>query len=252
LLLTLTRYAPGHAQPRHVHANPTLYVLIAGDHRDHVRRADFDQLPFTTIFHPTAEPHASLVGPRGMLGLNVECDAAWLERHELREHDLGGYRSLESVWARLGASLQLLGHAFQQGCLDGVDIDGDAIELISRFVKRSFGVMTLLRPAWLRRAESFIHDAFRTPIRLREVACEAGVHPIHLARVFRRHHGCSVSEYIRDLRVAEAGRLILRQDQSIACAACATGFADQAHLCRWFSRLFGFSPKTLRSAGRAL
>jgi hypothetical protein len=118
LLLTLTKYAPGQPQPRHVHANPTLYVLIAGDHRDQLRRADFDQLPLAAIFHPTTEPHSSLVGPRGMLGLNVECDAAWLERHELEEHDLGGYRSLESVWARLGA-LKLLGHVFQPGCLDG-------------------------------------------------------------------------------------------------------------------------------------
>jgi hypothetical protein len=47
LILTLSRYAPGQAQPWHVHANPTLYVLIAGDHRDQVRRAELDQ-PFKT------------------------------------------------------------------------------------------------------------------------------------------------------------------------------------------------------------
>jgi AraC family transcriptional regulator len=112
--------------------------------------------------------------------------------------------------------------------------------------------MPVLRPAWPRRAEWFIHDAFRTPIRLREVTCEAGVHPIHLARVFRRHHGCSVGEYIRDLRAAEAGRLIVHRDLSIASAACQRGFADQAHLCRCFARLLGFSPRTLRSAGKTL
>ena len=35
-------------------------------------------------------------------------------------------------------------------------------------------------------------------------------------------------------------------------AACETGFADQAYLCRWFSRQFGFSARTLRSAAEAL
>jgi AraC family transcriptional regulator len=251
LILTLSRYAPGQAQPWHVHANPTLYVLIAGDHRDQVRRAELDQLPLTTVFHPTTEPHAALVGPRGMLGFNVEYEGAWLERHELREQDLGVYRPLESVWARLGA-LHLFAHAFHPGGQLEADVDGEALELLSPLVKQAFGRQKMLRPAWLRRAEAFIHDAFRTSVRLREVAHEAGVHPVHLARVFRQHHGCSVSEYIRALRVAEAGRLILGQDQSIAGAASETGFADQAHLCRWFSRQFGFSPRTLRSAAEAL
>jgi AraC family transcriptional regulator len=150
-----------------------------------------------------------------------------------------------------GGALHLFTHAFQSGP-DEADLDGEALELLSPLVKRAFGREQLCWPDWLRRAETFIHDAFRTHIRLRDAAREARVHPIHLARVFRQHHGCSVSEYVRALRVAEAGRLILQQTQSIAWAACEAGFADQAHLCRWFSRLFGFSPKTLRSAGRAL
>jgi AraC family transcriptional regulator len=225
--------------------------LIAGDHRDQVRRAELDQLPLTTVFHPTSEPHAALVGPRGMLGFNVEYEGAWLERHELREQDLGVYRPLESVWARLGA-LRLFAHAFHpRGQLEA-DVDGEALELLSPLVKLAFGRQKMLRPAWLRRAEAFIHDVFRTSVRLREVAHEARVHPVHLARVFRQHHGCSVSEYIRALRVAEAGRLILGHDQSIASVAHETGFADQAHLCRWFSRQFGFSPRTLGSAAEAL
>jgi AraC family transcriptional regulator len=251
LILTLSRYAPGQAQPWHVHANPTLYILIAGDHRDQVRRGELDQRPLTTVFHPTSEPHASLVGPRGMLGFNVEYEGAWLERHELCEHDLGVYRPFESVWARLGA-LHLFAHAFHPCGQLEADLDGEALELLSPLVKQAFGRQRMLRPAWLRRAEAFIHDAFRTPVRLGEVAHEAGIHPVHLARVFRQHHGCSVGEYIRALRVAEAGRLILLQDQSIAGAACESGFADQAHLCRWFSRQFGFSPRTLRSAAEAL
>jgi AraC family transcriptional regulator len=251
LLLTLSKYAPGQTQPWHVHANPTLCVLLTGEHRDQVRRGAFEQRPLTTVFHPTSEPHAGVVGPRGMLGLNVEYDAAWLERHELRERDLGSYRPLDSVWARLGA-LHLFAHAFRDAGHGEADLDGDALELLSPLIKQAFGHEQLPRPAWLRRAEEFIHDAFRAPLLVRDVAREACVHPVHLARVFRQHHGCSVSTYVRALRVAEAGHLILRRGQSIAWAACQTGFADQAHLCRWFSRLFGFSPKTLRSAGQAL
>ena len=186
-----------------------------------------------------------------MLGFNVEYEGAWLERHELREQDLGVYRPLESVWARLGA-LHLFAHAFHPGGQLEADVEGEALELLSPLVKQAFGRRKMLRPAWLRRAEAFIHDAFRTSVRLRG-SPRGRRTSVHLAlQVFRQHHGCSVSEYIRALRVAEAGRLILGRGQSIAGAASETGFADQAHLCRWFSRQFGFSPRTLRSAAEAL
>jgi AraC family transcriptional regulator len=251
LLLTLSKYAPSRTQPWHVHANPTLCYLIRGDHHDQVRIANFDQRPMTMVFHPTSEPHAGIVGPRGMLGLNVEYEAGWLERHELSERDLGGHQPLNSVWSQLGA-LRLLAGAFREDKHTEAELDSNAFELLIPLIKRMFRREKLTRPGWLRRAEEFIHDSFRSPLRVHQIAREVRVHPVHLARVFRQHHGCSVSEYIRALRIAEAGRFILGREQPIAWAACESGFVDQAHLSRWFSRTLGFSPKILHSAGKAL
>jgi AraC-like DNA-binding protein len=185
-----------------------------------------------------------------MLGLNIEFDEDWLSRHELCERDLGGYRPLNAVWSRL-AVLQLLATAFHDDTQADADLETKTVELLEPLV-RAVGREQLSCPAWLRRAETFIHDAYRSPIRLRTVAEEVGVHPVHLARVFRRRHGCSMSEYLRALRLVEAGRLILRQGHTIAEAAHEAGFADQAHLCRCFSGEFGFTPKTLRSAAKTI
>jgi AraC family transcriptional regulator len=251
LCLTLSRYAPGLTQPWHVHANPTLYVLLAGTACDRSRQADFEQPRLTAVFHPTKEAHAGLVGPEGMLGLNIEYEPSWLDRHELAERDLGGYRPLDEVWSRL-AVLRLLALAFAPGPQADADAETRALELLEPLVKRALGRERLACPAWLTRAREFLHDAFRSPIRVRTVAREVGVHPVHLARVFRRHHGCAVSEYLRALRLAEAGRLILRQGHTIAEAAHETGFADQAHLCRCFSSELGVSPKCFRAAARML
>jgi AraC family transcriptional regulator len=251
LCLTLSRYAPGLSEPWHIHANPTLYALLTGQQRDRWRRAEFEQPRLTLVFHPTTEPHAGWVGPEGMLGLNIEYDRIWLERHELHERDLGGYRLLDSVWSRL-AVLQLLGTAFHQGPHADADVETKALELLDPLIEQVVGREQLACPVWLRRAQEFLHEAYRSPIRVRVVAREVGVHPVHLTRIFRRHHGCSVSEYLRALRLAEAGRLILRQGYTIAEAAHEAGFADQAHLCRWFSSKFGFSPKILRSTAKTL
>jgi AraC-like DNA-binding protein len=246
LVFTLSKYAPGLAQPWHVHANPTLYALVVGRQRDRSRKADFLHERLAVVFHPTTEPHAGLVGPDGMVGLNIEFEPGWLERHELAERDLGGYRPLDSVWSAL-AVLRILPIAFQSNLQAQVDIEMRLLEILDPLVKRAVGRAPLGCPLWLRRARELLHDAYRSPLRVRWIANEVRVHPVHLTRVFRRHHGCTVSEYLRALRLAEAGRLILRQGHTIAEAAHEAGFADQAHLCRCFSGHFGFSPKTLRS-----
>jgi AraC family transcriptional regulator len=251
LLLTFSKYIPNQAQPRHVHANPTMYVLLAGHKREQSRQAEFEQRPLTAVFHPTSEPHASLVGPQGTLGLNLEYGPAWMQGQELQKSDLGGYQVLDSVWTRL-AVLRVLAISSQVGPDSDVELESSALELLAPLVKKQFGRESLVSPHWFRRAEEVIHDSFRSPLRLAAVAREVGVHPIHLARVFRRRYGCSVGEYLGALRLAEAGRLILQHSRTIGEAACAAGFADHAHLCRCFSRRFGFSPKRLRAIATGL
>jgi AraC family transcriptional regulator len=247
LCLTLSQYTPSLTQPWHVHANPTLFALLTGRQRDQGRRAEFDQPRLSLVFHPTTEPHAGTVAPEGMLGLNIEYNHIWLARHELQERDLGGYRLLDSVWSRL-AVLQLLVGAFYPGSHADADVETKALELLDPLIHPKLGRSQLSCPNWLRRAQEFLHESFRSPVRVWAVAREVGVHPVHLARVFRQRYGCSVSEYLRALRLAEAGWLILRKGRTIAEAAHEAGFADQAHLCRCFAAKFGLSPKTFRSA----
>jgi AraC family transcriptional regulator len=247
LTLYLSQYRAGEEQPWHVHTHPTLFIPLCGDHRDHTRRQSHDQQELSAVFHPTAEPHASTVGPRGLLGLNLECGPAWLETHELSEHDLGGYRLLEpTVWARL-AALRLLGIAWRPG--PDAEFHTHGLDLLEPLIRQPDPPASTAVPAWLRRAEEYLHAGFRTAVSLREVAREAGVHPVYFARVFRRLHGCPISAYLRALRLVEAGRLVLRPGQTLAAAAVVAGFADQAHMTRCFARHLGFSPGSLRAAG---
>jgi AraC family transcriptional regulator len=200
------------------------------------------------VFHPTSEPHASNIGPRGLLGLNLECGPVWLELHGLTERDLGGYGLLEpTVWARL-AALRLLGAAWHAGPIAEAELHTHGLELLEPLVRRPAALVADAAPRWLQRAEEFLHAHFRGPVSLRDVAREAGVHPVYFARVFRRRHGCPDSAYLRALRLAEAGRLVLRPGWSLATAAAEAGFADQAHMTRCFARQFGFSPGALRAA----
>jgi AraC family transcriptional regulator len=250
LLVTLSAYRRAAMQPWHCHANPTFFLLLAGDHRDHTRHDRFDQPAFSLVYHPTTKPHAGELGPRGMRGLNIEYDPTWLHQHGLQADDLGGYLPLASAEARL-AALRFAATAFQDGPGAEADLQTQALELLEPLAVQPGQPVAGPAPRWLRTAEDYLHAHFRQPVSLRDVATEVGVHPVYLARVFRRRHGLPVSGYLRALRLVEAGRLVL-DGVPLVEAAFAAGFADQPHFSRSFSREFGFSPRGLWPARAAL
>jgi AraC family transcriptional regulator len=81
---------------------------------------------------------------------------------------------------------------------------------------------------------------------VRETALAVGVHPVHLARVFRRHLGCSVAGYVRRLRLERAATLLSLERSPISAVAHSCGFADQSHLTRALRRETGLTPATFR------
>ena len=83
---------------------------------------------------------------------------------------------------------------------------------------------------------------------LDELAREAGVHPVHLSRVFRRCVGEGIGEYVHRLRVRTACERMLAPHNSLSELSLGTGFADQSHFTRAFRKITGLTPATFRSA----
>jgi AraC family transcriptional regulator len=239
---TLTAYSAGCECPWHVHESPTLFVLLSGRHRDESRRAAFEQPPLSVVFHPTKGPHATAVGPSGMVGINLELTAALLERCGLeRRHLADECRVVDALDVRLLA----LRVAVLSGEPDGAaDLESAVVDLVAGVV-RDFAPPAR-SPSWLPRALEFLHARAHEPIGASDVAAELSVHPVYLARAFRRFMGCTVTSAIQALRLIEAGRLVLDERASLADAALRAGFADQAHFTRLCSRELGFTPGRLQ------
>jgi AraC family transcriptional regulator len=103
------------------------------------------------------------------------------------------------------------------------------------------------RPAWLNRALELLHESYRKSLTLAAIAGQVGVHPIHLSRVFRKHYGCTMAEFMNRLRVQFACRALAEGWTDLAIAAGDAGFADQSHLGRVFKSYTGQSPGEFRS-----
>ena len=80
-----------------------------------------------------------------------------------------------------------------------------------------------------------------------EIAAQVGVHPVQLARAFRKRYRCSVGELQRRLRLEHASRQLVTTHRTLAEIALAAGFSDQAHFCRVFKAHTGLTPARFRT-----
>jgi AraC-like DNA-binding protein len=99
-----------------------------------------------------------------------------------------------------------------------------------------------------RRARAVLDAGYPRDLGAELRAAAAGCSRFALYRAFRAAYGISPSDYQRQLRLRAARRMIAA-GRPVAEAATEAGFADQAHLNRWFRRSYGITPGVYRLAG---
>ncbi|MBP2330296.1 AraC-like DNA-binding protein [Kibdelosporangium banguiense] len=90
-------------------------------------------------------------------------------------------------------------------------------------------------------------DRIVSPPALHEIAADLGLSRFQLLRTFRETVGMPPFAWLSQYRVNRA-RALLAEGHRPAQAAALTGFADQAHLTRWFRRVLGVTPGAFRDA----
>jgi AraC-like DNA-binding protein len=98
------------------------------------------------------------------------------------------------------------------------------------------------------RVRELLHAGYAVQVTADDLAAAAGCSRFAAYRAFRSAFGLPPSDYQRQLRL-RAARTLLAAGTPAAEAAAAVGFADQAHLTRWFRRYYGITPGEYRLAG---
>jgi AraC family transcriptional regulator len=232
--------------PPHAHGTVGLSVVLAGRVWERVGREDETAGPLSVVVKPAGAVHEDRFGPEGarMLGFTFEpgffdgfdrgAPARWRWRHG----DADARRAL-----RLCRAARAPGPDVAQA-LD------DALALLlapSDDARSASGTP----PRWLRAVRECLHDEVAGTPPVAALADAAGVHRVTLAQAFRRHFGCSVTVYLRRLRVRTAAAALATSDAPLAAVALDAGFADQPHLTRAFRAAMGTTPGAFRAALRA-
>jgi AraC family transcriptional regulator len=182
-----------------------------------------------------------LIGPAGASFFTIELRDEHLRQLGVRlprqtRFDRGAG---EMLWPGLR-----LYSAFKSMTADALLIDSYVLELLGAIAGTASGEKSA--PAWLRRVKERLHEEFRDNPRMSDLANEAGVHPVHLARVFRAYERRTPGDYLQQLRVRSACSLLHDRDYPLALIAVDCGFADQSHFTRVFRKLTASTPAQFR------
>ena len=96
----------------------------------------------------------------------------------------------------------------------------------------------------------YVDANYTKPLSLSSVSAESCISPQYAARVFRRHAGCSITAYIRSVRLDRAQELLRYTHLSVSEVAFAVGFSSPYYFCRLFSDALGVPPSVFRSRAR--
>lgn len=220
----------------HVHAQAYFSMVLAGGYREETGRRAIDYEPLTIVYHPPGTAHLDEIGPRGARFLMIETDERLVRGEEFSGRLQSGYPT--RLPRRAGwLALQLLRRSN-----DPLVEESIALDLLGTVDETR---VPSGAPRWLAPVLDRIRDEFRSPPSSGELAEEAGVHPVHLARIVRRETGTTVASLVQQRRV-ERSIGLLSGDEPLASIASRLGFSDQAHFTRSFHAVTGFTPGRLR------
>lgn len=97
------------------------------------------------------------------------------------------------------------------------------------------------------RAIAHMRDKLDRDVSLDELAAIANLSTGHFARQFKRATGMPPHQYLMDLRIEQAKRLLGGTDAPIASIALDCGFCNQEHLGRVFRRRMNATPAAYRA-----
>lgn len=240
-------YAPGFRHPRHDHSFAALTLILTGGLSERVGTREVQRGSLALTARRAGVEHACDWGDRGARVLSLELDAEALPEAHWRRISRAPWTWVEREEA--ARCLMRMYESAWRGRLheEADDLVLDALGAIDEDPPRRDPP-----PAWLARARDALLARGPKPS-TRDLAAEAGIHPVHFARVFRRHLGCSPTELARRGRLRAATEALARdRDREIGRVPFGCGYYDHSHMCRELRQSLGITPTLLRTLTRPI
>ena len=216
-------------------------LVLAGTIVERVGDVEEVGQPLSLVIKPVDIEHANRFGHEPVRTLQIE-----LSEQEAVELARAHTSMRQWQWKHHGVPVRAfvrLARALRQ------PDDASNVELASIDALAAIDASPLVSgepPRVIRMLMNRLNDERHAPS-VRELAADAALHPVYLARLFRRYVGSTIGQYVRRNRVREAIARISAHGDALSTAAHSAGFADHAHMCRVFRDETGITPSEYRA-----
>lgn len=237
-------YPPFFKTPEHAHKNALFCLVLKGNYTETYGNRRRECVPSTALFHASDDPHAEHFREKGGHSFIVEIERNWIEK--IREQV--NFPNITADFKNgnlpyLGAKLYREFRKFDT--VSPLIVEGLMLEITGETARQSF-VQKNQAPIWLKKVENLLRERFNEQISLTEIAEFVNIHPVYLAQSFRKYRQTTIGNLLREIRLENAQRDLIKTRKSLAEIAFDNGFSDQSHFTRLFKREFGATPNEYR------
>lgn len=225
--------------PKHIDFKNRISIILQGTLKEVACGKEVFAKTGNIVFKPRDVVHTNSFGKEVTRIVSVEFDDHFLEKNIATSID-------DWLWF-CQPTLAAMTLRFAQNLTrfnDKQHLLEDILEIYGALPMK--GKKSALVPSWMTLIEEKIQDEYATVIQSKSLANMVGVHPVYLARVFRRIHRCSIKTYLHRIRLNRALQELNNSDKPLTHIALDAGFADQSHFNRIFKQHISVSPGNFR------
>ncbi len=93
----------------------------------------------------------------------------------------------------------------------------------------------------------FVDENYHRNIKVEEIGKKIGINQNTIRKIFKAHYNITVSDYMAELRMLKAKKLIINKEMMIKEIAIECGYEYVQNFTRAFKKKFGISPEKLRN-----
>jgi len=230
--------------PKHEHEQSYFMLTEHCVYRERLGSRTIHHPPNTVLWRPPAISHSD-----GMARSNGRSFSVYLKDELLDRYS--DDVSIPNEFSEQNTYLVFLANRLRnefRNWTNGSDliVEGLVLEMLGYAARKRIPA-DRLPPEWIVRIVEKLEDEFQEGHTNLELANEVGIHPVHLARTFRRYYGRSVGTYLKEVRVQRAMSQILQKELTLAEIANSSGFSDQSQFTKTFKEIVGITPGAFRN-----
>ena len=227
----------------HYHENAYFTFILQGKLIEGNKKESYYCSNGSLLFHSWQEPHYNIKPEGYTRGFHIELAENRFDELDFDAGQLQGSFSIENTEVKL-----LLYKIFRETKIYD-DITAGSVqmllmEIFCRMLKSN--ARQSAKPPWTKKLVEILRDGYAEKLSLKNLSNELNVHPAHLSRDFSKHFGCTLSEYVRKIRVEKSLALLPDKNRSLTEIAYQCGFFDQSHFLRCFKQINGANPSEYR------